>query len=112
MFDGSGRVLASTGVLDGATPEPPAGVLLAAREHRNTLTWQPRSGVRSAIVVMPYRSLTASGSVLVGRSLTEVEKRESFVLRLTAGALAGGLGVTAATCLFTAWLRRRLAISN
>jgi len=112
VFDDSGKVLASTGVLDGATPEPPAGVLRAARTHRNTLTWQPRSGVRAAIVVMPYRSSTASGTVLVGRSLTEVERRENFLVWLTAGALAAGLGITAATCLFTAWLRRRLTLSD
>jgi hypothetical protein len=108
VFDQSGAVLASTAVLDGATPEPPAGVLRAARNHRNDLTWQPKGGVRSAIVVQPWRSATGNGTVLVGRSLTEVEKRESVLLWLTAAGTAGGLGVTAAACMAAAWLRRRL----
>jgi hypothetical protein len=109
VFDQSGAVLASTGVLDGATPVPPPGVLRAARDHRNDLTWQPRNGVRSAIVVQPWRSGAQSGTVLVGRSLTEVEKREQTLLLLSGAGAAGGLAVTAAACLAAVWLRRRLA---
>jgi hypothetical protein len=108
VFDQSGTVLASTAVLDGATPVPPAGVLRAARNRRNDLTWQPKDGVRSAIVVQPWQSATGNGTVLVGRSLTEVEKRESTLLWLTAAGAAGGLAVTAAACVAAAWLRRRI----
>ena len=108
VFDRSGRVLASTGVLDGRVPSPPPGVLRAAERHRNELTWQPRHGVRSAIVVLPFRAADGAGTVLVGRSLTEVERRETFLLEVAAASLVGGLGATAAACLVAAWLRRRL----
>lgn len=112
VFDDAGKPVASTGVLDGVTPVPPAGVLRAARNSRNSLTWQPRSGVRSAIVVMPWRSGAGAGTVLVGRSLTEVEKREQFLVLASAAALVAGLAVTAATCLAVGWLRRRLLPSG
>ena len=108
VFDDAGHPVASTGILGGAVPVPPAGVLRAARDHRNVLTWQPASGVRSAIVVEPFHVGARSGVVLVGRSLTEVEKRENFLFWMVAAALAGGLGVTALACLAVAWLRPRL----
>lgn len=108
VFDEAGHPLASTGVLNGSVPVPPAGVLRAARDHRNELTWQPRSGVRSAIVVEPFSAGSRSGTVLVGRSLTEVEKRENFLFWAAAGSLAGGLAVTALACLAVAWLRPRV----
>lgn len=108
VFDGAGAPVASTGVLDGKVPVPPAGVLTAARTHRTELTWQPRSDVRSAIVVMPFHSAAGAGTVLVGRSLGEVEKRESFLIRLAGAGLVGGLGATAAASALAAWLRRRL----
>jgi hypothetical protein len=104
VFDGSGKVVASTAVLAGRTPVPPAGVLRAARHDRNELTWQPQSGVREAIVVVPFRHGALEGTVLVGRSLTEVERREDFLLWATAAALLAGLGVTAAAALAAAWL--------
>jgi hypothetical protein len=107
VFDGTGRVQASSAVLEGRTPVPPAGVLEAARHQRNELTWQPRPHVRSAIVVVPFRHGDADGTVLVGRSLQEVERREDFLLWATAGALAAALGVTAAVALFAAWLGTR-----
>jgi hypothetical protein len=39
----------------------------------DALTWMPASGVRSAIVVVAYNG----GYVLAGRSLTQVELRET-----------------------------------
>jgi hypothetical protein len=103
VFDERGSVLASTGVLGGETPRPPSGVLQAATDDgENTLTWQPRSGIRSAIDVVRWSSTTASGTVLVGRSLQEIERREDdLTLMVGAGwvvmligsgvaALAGG----------------------
>lgn len=111
VFDDSGTPVASTAVLDGRTPVPPAGVLRAARAHRAELTWQPRSGVRSAIVVVPYHAAGRAGTVVVGRSLTEVERREDLVLKIAAAGLAGGLVMTAGACLAAAWLRRRLQVA-
>jgi hypothetical protein len=111
VFDAAGHPVASTGVLDGVVPSPPAGVLRAAGQHRTELTWQPRHGVRSAIVVVPFQAASGRGTVLVGRSLTEVEKREAVVLWMVAASLVAGLGATAAACLVAAWLRRRLSPS-
>jgi hypothetical protein len=102
VFDGSGRVLASTAQLDGETPVPPQGVLdSAAAGGIDVISWQPRGGVRAAIVVVPYEAGASRGTVLVGRSLRAVEERETntlliagfaWVVALVGGAFAAGLG--------------------
>jgi hypothetical protein len=105
VFDEHGAVLASTAVLDGATPRPPIGVLRTATDDgENTLTWQPRSDVRTAIDVVPWSSPTGSGTVLAGRSLQEVEQREDeLTLLIGAGWVALLLGAAAAS-LGGSWL--------
>jgi len=68
------KPVAGNGRLDGALPIPPAGVLEAAAvSSRNRVTWQPRSGVRIATVVVPVAD--GRGWVLAGRSLREAERR-------------------------------------
>jgi len=101
VFDGSGSVLASTARLEGQTPVPPRGVLdTAAANGTDVISWQPRGGVRAAIVVVPYEGGAARGTVLVGRSLRAVEERETntlliagfaWVVALLGGAFAAGL---------------------
>ncbi len=75
VVDRSNRPIASSAMLDGRVPVPPRGVLDFARRHReHRISWAPRSGVRSAIVVC---SAGTSGVVVIaGRSLREVEARE------------------------------------
>ena len=107
VFDATNGVLASTAVLDGRTPAPPAGVLETARnEGENRISWQPRPGVRSATVsvVVPGGSRMV---VTAGRSLREVEVREGR-LELIVGAawLAACLGSLLAAALGE-WLVRR-----
>lgn len=81
VFDDSGKVLASSARLDGATPAPPKGVLDFVRSHgEERVTWQPRRGVRLAAVV----TRAANGFVLAGRNLREVEIREALVFKLAA----------------------------
>jgi hypothetical protein len=102
VFDGDGTVRASTAELDSHTPVPPQGVLDTATANGiDTITWQPREGVRAAIVVVPYEGDGASGTVLVGRSLRAVEQREdrtlliaglAWLAALVGGAVAAGLG--------------------
>ncbi len=102
VFDRRGAVQASTAELDGHTPVPPQGVLDAATASGvDTITWQPRDGVRAAIVVVPYGSGTDGGTVLVGRSLRAVEDREdrtlllsglAWIAALIVGAFAAALG--------------------
>jgi len=107
VFDAANRVLASNAVLDGRTPAPPPGVLESARaEGENRVTWEPRSGVRSATVSTAVRG----GSrmvVTVGRSLREVEVREGRLeLFVVASWLAASLGSLVAVALGE-WLVRR-----
>jgi hypothetical protein len=105
VYDDGGAVLASSGTLDGHAPRPPLGVLQTAADRgEDTLTWQPRPGVRSAIDVVPWSSGGAGGTVLAGRSLAEVEQREDE-LTLTVGAgWIAVLGASAAAALVGSWL--------
>ncbi|MDQ6856665.1 MAG: hypothetical protein M3Z57_06285 [Candidatus Dormibacteraeota bacterium] len=84
------KPLASSGALDGAVPVPPSGVLASARTAEDRVTWQPRSGVRIAAVVVAYRG----GTVLSGRSLRLVEQRADDALRVTAVLWIGALVLT------------------
>ena len=71
IYDAYGDVVASNGQLDGGPPSPPKGVLATARDTgRDVVTWQPRRGVRVALVVVPWHG----GTVLAGRSLRRVEE--------------------------------------
>lgn len=102
VYDRTGAVIASSATLDGTTPVVPAGVRASARSNgEDTVTWEPRSGVRIAAVVVPART---GGSVLAGRSLREVELRESDLLGATALAWLFILGAVAVTILGVEWL--------
>jgi hypothetical protein len=102
IYDHNGRVSASSATLDGTTPALPAGVLSSARTSgEDRITWEPRSGVRVAAVVVPVRT---GGSVLAGRSLREVELRESDLLGATALAWLFILGAVAVTIVGIEWL--------
>ncbi len=88
-FDDALRPLASTVQLDGHIPVPPAGVFASAKARgENRLTWQPRRGVRSAVVVVPYAGLHP-GYVLAGRSLRETERRVDQLGQLLRAGWAG-----------------------
>jgi hypothetical protein len=77
VFDDSGKAIASSGLLHSQFPSLPPGVFEYVRQHSETrITWQPEPGVRSAIVVTRYGG-ARPGFVLAGRSLREVEKRET-----------------------------------
>lgn len=77
IYDQNRQLVVGTAVLDGNSPVLPPGVLSNAKTDReNRLTWQPRGGVRIAAVVVKYKD----GYVLAGRSLREVEKRETTML--------------------------------
>jgi hypothetical protein len=86
VFDQSGKVLASSATLHGALPDYPAGVLDYVRQNgQDRVTWQPEAGVRMATVVTSYKQ----GFVMAGRSLREVEIRESQVEELSGLAVLG-----------------------
>ena len=76
LYDANGKPLRSSGYLDGKMPELPAGVFDFAKSHgEHQVTWQPRSGVRMAMVIISSNS-SPVGFVAAGRSLQEVEVRE------------------------------------
>lgn len=104
VYDGADHALAATGTLDGATPVPPAGVTASAGGAEDRVTWQPRTGVRVAAVVVSFRG----GAVLAGRSLRLVEQREDDALGVTiAGWVCGMAGTFVACLLITVMSRRR-----
>jgi hypothetical protein len=83
IFDDTGTALASSGQINGQAPTLPTGVFAYVRQNgEDRITWQPQSGVRSAIVVTQFKG-ASSGFVLVGRSLREVEIREDNLEHLT-----------------------------
>lgn len=88
ILDKDGKVLASSAVLDGTPPTPAISMLTYAKDHNaeNRVTWQPKSGVRIAAVIGYQKD--KQDYVLAGRSLTEVEKRETSVGEIVLG---GGL---------------------
>jgi hypothetical protein len=88
IFDESGRPLASSVILDGKTPYPPAGVFDYTKIHQqDRITWQPRPSVRHAAVIS-YFNGRQRGFVLAGRSMREVEIRETnLMLGVTLGWL-------------------------
>ncbi len=91
IYDDHGAPLASTGLLHGKTPSLPPGVLAYTKEQKqDRITWQPETGVRSAIVVTRVYG-GQGGYVLVGRSLREIELREQRLFFFAACAWAASI---------------------
>lgn len=90
VYDDSGAIVGSSAMLKEQTPALPSGVPEFVRAHgQDRITWQLASGVRIAAVIERF-VVPSSGFVLAGRSLREVEKRESIVQ----GLVLAGPGVT------------------
>jgi hypothetical protein len=102
IYDNNHQLVAASATLHGEPIAPPSGVFAYAQVNgTNVLTWQPESGVRSAIVVKSY----PGGFVLAGRSLQSVEERETKLEQIL---LIGGLTTLALT--FAAIFVTRLAL--
>jgi hypothetical protein len=83
-FDRNGKPLQSTGFLNGQLPQPPSGVFEFANANiEDVVTWQPQSDVRMAMVIEKVNAPDI-GFVAVGRSLKEVEIRESNLIKMVA----------------------------
>ncbi len=109
VFDATGKPIASSVQLDGQTPTIPSGVFDYVRQNgEDRITWQPQSGVRSAIVVTQFKGPNA-GFVLAGRSLREVEIREDDIMHLI---LLGWIAILLVTLLATAIIFRLLRTSS
>jgi len=82
FYNANGEPLQSTGFLDRQFPRMPKGVFdFTAKSQEDVLSWQPRAGVRMAMVVEAVNSPQIA-FVAVGRSLKEVEKRESSLVTM------------------------------
>lgn len=89
---------ASSARLNNVTPTIPPGVLDYAKEHgESRITWEPENGVRAALVVVRFKG-EKSGYVVAGRSLREVERRESHLTFLVGTALFSLLAVSFLSC--------------
>jgi hypothetical protein len=87
VYNSSDQVVAGSGYLQGSIPSIPLGVLAATTPtHDRLVTWQPAAGVRDATVTVAANHYY----VLSGRSLREVEQRETKLLELT----SAGWGVS------------------
>lgn len=105
IYDANGQPVASSATLHGEALIPPSGVLENSRTMTmNALTWMPEPGVRSAIVVMHY----TGGYVLAGRSLQQIEDRESALEAIVGLACVATLGATLVAVLVTRALAERL----
>ena len=100
VFDDKGKILSSSAVLNGKDPVIPQGVFANTKKLGETrFTWQPATGIRSAVVVNYFKGST-NGYVLVGRSLREVEKREDNIALIVFLAWIITLGTSLAATVF------------
>jgi len=113
IVDPSGKSVASTGRLDASIPTIPSGALDYAKTHgENRLTWQPRSGVRIASVIVSVPG-DAKGFVVAGRSLEESEARTAMIGKLIALGWLGCFVLIGVVCvLLTLMQARKNRVSN
>jgi hypothetical protein len=101
VFDAQGTLLASDGSLDGQPPSPPAGVLRSAQATgRDAVTWQPRQGVRIAVVALPWHG----GTIAAGHSLRPAETLIGTIGSLIALGWIAGVVILGITAGIAAWL--------
>ncbi len=101
VYDGQGTLLASNGSLDGKPPAVPIGVLRSAQTTgRDAVTWQPREGVRVALVVLPWHG----GTIAAGRSLRVIETRIDAIGALMALGWLAAVAILAIAAGVAAWI--------
>ena len=101
VYDKKGGLLASNGSLDGRPPAVPIGVLDSARASgRDAVTWQPRQGVRVALVVLPWQG----GTIGAGRSLRVIEERIETIGSLLALGWLIGAAIIAGVAGVASWM--------
>ena len=79
IFNERGEIATGSVELEGKTPKLPISILEVTKDKGiNKITWQPKQGIRSAVVIIPY----PHGWILAGRSLRIVEADEIKWLEL------------------------------
>jgi energy-converting hydrogenase Eha subunit F len=105
VFDTNGKPIASSGQLNGQAPSIPSGVFDSVRQNgEDRITWQPQSGVRSALVVTQFKGGNG-GFVAAGRSLREVEQREDNIMQIVIIGWLALLAVSLAATAIVFWPR-------
>jgi hypothetical protein len=107
VFDNNGKLIGSSVTLDGKDPVVPSGIFTSTKKNpanETRFTWQPQSGVREAVVVTYYKGQTP-GFVLIGRSIKEVEIRETQ----QAYILFAGWAVTMLASLLTVFALKKIS---
>lgn len=78
LYDANGKPVYGQARLEGTVTAPPKGVFAATKATgEDRVTWQPRPDVRVATVVEYWRNAKASGFVVAGRNMREIEDRIS-----------------------------------
>lgn len=76
IYNATGTPIGSSAVIDGSLPTIKESILVATKKTgESRITWEPKSGLRIATVITSYKNPTASGFILVGRSLKETDVR-------------------------------------
>jgi hypothetical protein len=105
-----GQTLRTSGWLEGKPPQFPGGVFHSARESQgNAITWQPRRGLRQALVIIPVHE-GKGGYVVAGRLLMETERR---IGNLSYTALLAWIlccGIIISHYILSAYLNRKTGI--
>jgi hypothetical protein len=90
VYDQDGEPLRGTGYLDGELARVPSGVIAAAAtDGTNSVTWEPRDGLRFATVEV----LAGSQVILAGQSLEPSETRTHDIALVLLAAWVLGLAV-------------------
>ena len=107
LYDDHLHLIAADGTLHGNPLALPKGVFDYAKAHgQHRVTWQPEPGVRSAVVIVPYRHNAQSGFAVAGRSLRETERRIGALTVHLALAWLGSLLVTLVLIAFLEFTKR------
>jgi hypothetical protein len=110
IYDDSGKLLASSGFLNGQVPVLPVGVFEYTRVNTNDrITWQPASTTRIAAVVKYFSGNPSknTGFIVAGRSIREIEGRENQLELMIAAAWIGLLVLTLIVSLYTGLAERK-----
>ncbi|QEC67628.1 hypothetical protein FRZ67_10120 [Panacibacter ginsenosidivorans] len=109
FYNSNGEPIGSTGMLDGKLPQIPKGVFEHAKANgENDITWQPRKGVRMAMVVESVPSSSQVSYVAVGRSLKEVEVRESNLVTMILMVWVACMAVILMHYLIQLWFAKKV----
>jgi hypothetical protein len=107
VYDENGKVLSSTGFINGVAPVPPIGVFNYTKENgEDRVSWQTKDGTRIASVVNHFSGKTP-GFVLAGRNMREVENIEDRIFKLTMLGWVSSLGFALVLSLFLSKLNSK-----